>query len=425
VTGYFAATSRFGSPQDLMFLIDQLHQAGIGVILDWVPAHFPADEHALARFDGTALYEHEDPRLGEHQDWGTKIFNFGRNEVRNFLAASASFWLDCSHIDGLRVDAVASMIYLDYSRQPGQWIPNRFGGRENLEALEFLKRLNETVYRTFPGTFTIAEESTAFPGVSRPTYLGGLGFGFKWNMGWMHDSLEYMGFDPVYRKYHHNKLTFSLVYAFHENFILPLSHDEVVHLKGSLIRKMPGDEWQKFANLRLLYGTMWGHPGKKMLFMGSEFAQWDEWNHDKSLDWHLTNFDRHKGVQRLVGDLNRLYRSDPALYAHDFDWEGFCWLELNDSAQSTLSWIRFGEQAAAHLLFASNYTPVPREGYRIGVPEVGFYRELLNSDALEYGGSGMGNQGGMQSEPDPWQGQPASMTITLPPLGGGVFGPRR
>ncbi|MDY0059965.1 MAG: 1,4-alpha-glucan branching protein GlgB [Myxococcota bacterium] len=425
VTGYFAATSRFGSPQDLMFLIDQLHQAGIGVILDWVPAHFPADEHALARFDGTALYEHEDPRLGEHQDWGTKIFNFGRNEVRNFLAASASFWLDCYHIDGLRVDAVASMIYLDYSRQPGQWIPNRFGGRENLEALEFLKRLNETVYRTFPGTFTIAEESTAFPGVSRPTYLGGLGFGFKWNMGWMHDSLEYMGFDPVYRKYHHNKLTFSLVYAFHENFILPLSHDEVVHLKGSLIRKMPGDEWQKFANLRLLYGTMWGHPGKKMLFMGSEFAQWDEWNHDKSLDWHLTNFDRHKGVQRLVGDLNRLYRSDPALYAHDFDWEGFCWLELNDSAQSTLSWIRFGEQAADHLLFACNYTPVPREGYRIGVPEVGFYRELLNSDALEYGGSGMGNQGGMQSEPVPWQGQPASMTITLPPLGVVVFGPRR
>ena len=426
VTGYYAASSRFGSPHGLMHLIDRLHAAGIGVIVDWVPAHFPRDEHALAHFDGTALYEHEDPRLGEHKDWGTKIFNYGRNEVRNFLVANALFWLKYYHIDGLRVDAVASMLYLDYSREPGQWVPNRFGGRENLEAIEFLKGLNEIVYRDHPGAFTMAEESTAFPGVSRPTYLGGLGFGFKWNMGWMHDVLEYIVLDPVYRKHHHNNLTFPLVYAFHENFVLPLSHDEVVHLKGSLLTKMPGDEWQRFANLRLLYGYMWGHPGKKLLFMGGEFGQWAEWNHDRSLDWHLLGLERHGGLKRWVSDLNRLYRDNPALYSQDYDWEGFCWLELNDAINSTLSFVRRAKgDPSDHLVFACNFTPVPREGYRIGFPEAVEYRELLNSDATEYGGSGVGNRGGVQAEAVAWQQQPASALVTLPPLGVVVFGPRR
>ncbi len=426
VTGYYAATSRFGRPEDLMFLIDRLHQAGIGVILDWVPGHFPKDPHALARFDGTALYEHEDPRLGEHKDWGTKIFNYGRNEVRNFLLASALFWLDKYHVDGLRVDAVASMIYLDYSRKPGEWIPNRFGGRENLEAIDFLKRLNELVYGRFPGTFTVAEESTAFPGVSRPTYLGGLGFGFKWNMGWMHDILQYMALDPVHRKYHHNNLTFPLVYAFNENFVLPLSHDEVVHMKGSLVGKMPGDDWQRFANLRLLFGYMWGHPGKKLLFMGGEFGQWSEWDHDRSLDWHLVaGPGLNQGLSRWVQDLNRVYRERGALFEQDFDWAGFTWLELNDAINSTLSWIRWGKSREDHVVFAFNFTPVPREGFRIGFPTSGvFYKELLNSDASEYGGSGVGNRGGVCTEPVPWQGQPASAEVTLPPLAVVVFAPR-
>ncbi|GIW88813.1 MAG: 1,4-alpha-glucan branching enzyme GlgB [Isosphaeraceae bacterium] len=415
-TGYFAPTSRYGTPDDFMYFVDTLHRHGYGVLLDWVPAHFPRDEHGLAYFDGTHLYEHEDPRLGEHRDWGTKIFNYGRVEVRNFLLGNALFWLERYHIDGLRVDAVASMLYLDYSRKPGEWIPNRFGGNENLEAIDFLKRFNETLHLNHPGVLTIAEESTAFGGVSRPTYLGGLGFSLKWNMGWMNDTLRYFSKDPIYRKYEHGSLTFSLIYAFTENFMLPLSHDEVVHGKGSLLDKMPGDLWQRFANLRLLYGYMWGHPGKKLLFMGGEIAQWREWSHDESLDWHLLQWESHQGVQRLVGDLNRLYRAEPALHQVDFDWTGFEWLELHDWENSVLAFLRRGKKPADEVVVVCNFTPVVRRDYRIGVPRAGFYRELLNTDAGYYGGSNVGNAGGVWSIPEPHAGRPHQLRLTLPPL---------
>ena len=418
--GYFAPTSRFGAPDDFRYFVDYCHQHGIGVFLDWVPAHFPRDAHGLARFDGTALYEHEDPRLGEHKDWGTLIFNYGRNEVRNFLIASALFWLDEYHIDGLRVDAVASMLYLDYSRKEGEWLPNRFGGRENLEAIEFLKQLNCLVHERFPGAVTMAEESTAWPMVSRPTYMGGLGFTMKWNMGWMNDVLRYFGRDPLYRSHHHNEITFSLVYAFHENFILPLSHDEVVHGKGSMPAKMPGDDWQKFANVRLLYAYMYTHPGKKLLFMGLDFGQWREWNYDRSLDWHEAERMPHKGLQLLVRDLNRLVREIPALHELDFDSEGFQWLECNDAAHSTLSYLRRDRQGNAVVVVA-NFTPVPRYGFRVGVPEDGFYREILNTDAAVYGGSNLGNAGGVHAEGVSWMGQPHSLVITLPPLACLIF----
>jgi len=415
--GYFAPTSRYGTPQDFMYLVDYLHQNNIGVILDWVPAHFPKDEHGLGYFDGTHLYEHADPRQGEHMDWGTFIYNYGRNEVRGFLLSSAQYWFQMYHIDGLRVDAVASMLYLDYSKAEGQWIPNRFGGRENLEAIDFLKRFNEVAYGYNQGIFTIAEESTAWPMVSRPTYLGGLGFGFKWNMGWMHDTLNYFSKDPIYRKYHHGNLTFGLLYAFHENFILPFSHDEVVHMKGSMISKMPGDEWQRFANLRLLYGYMYAHPGKKLLFMGNEFGQWREWDHDSSLDWHLTRYPLHKGIQDWVRDLNTLVKKEPALYKYDFEPRGFQWIDCNDSEQSTLSLIRLADKLEDTILCVLNFTPVPREHYKVGVPVHGFWRELLNSDAVCYGGSGMGNMGGVHSKDRPWHGRPYHLEITLPPLG--------
>ncbi|MBI4572153.1 MAG: 1,4-alpha-glucan branching protein GlgB, partial [candidate division NC10 bacterium] len=385
-TGWFAPTHRYGEPRDFMAFVDILHQQGIGVILDWVPAHFPRDPHGLVYFDGTHLYEHEDPRLREHPDWGTRIFNFGRNEVANFLLASALFWLDTYHIDGLRLDAVASMLYLDYGRKPGEGIPNRFGGNENLEAVAFLKRLNEVAYQCHPDILTIAEESTAWPMVSRPTHLGGLGFGYKWNMGWMHDTLTYMGKDPIHRKYHHNHLTFGLLYAWHESFILPLSHDEVVYGKGSLHRKMPGDDWQKFANLRLYYTFMYGHPGKKLLFMGGEFGQTDEWYHEAGLAWHLLDMGPyHRGLQGLVRDLNRLYRTQPALYQVDFDPQGFQWIDCNDWEGSTISFLRRGRDVENFLVFVCNFTPVVRESYRVGVPRGGFYRELLNSDATAYG----------------------------------------
>jgi 1,4-alpha-glucan branching enzyme len=415
--GYFAPTSRFGSPDDFAYFVNTLHRAGFGVILDWVPAHFPRDVHGLGYFDGTHLYEHEDPRLGEHRDWGTKIFNYGRSEVKNFLLGNALFWLDRYHIDGLRVDAVASMLYLDYSRKPGEWVPNVHGGNENLEAIDFLKRLNEVCHHYHPGVLTVAEESTAWPGVSRPTYLGGLGFSLKWNMGWMNDTLRYMAKDPVYRKYEHGGLTFSLVYAFTENFVLPLSHDEVVHGKGSLLNKMPGDDWQKFANLRLLYGYMWGHPGKKLLFMGCEFGQWQEWKHDESLDWHLLQWAPHQGLRRLVTDLNRLYKQEPALHQIDFEWTGFEWLELNDWENSVLAFLRRGKTPGRDVLVACNFTPVPREGYRIGVPEGGFYRELINTDASIYGGSNLGNSGGVWAKPEPHGGRPFHVELRLPPLG--------
>ncbi len=416
-TGYFAPTSRFGTPDDFMYFINTLHRHGYGVLLDWVPAHFPRDEHGLAYFDGTHLYEHEDPRLGEHSDWGTKIFNYGRVEVRNFLLGNALFWLERYHIDGLRVDAVASMIYLDYSRKAGEWVPNRFGGNENLEAIDFLKRFNETLHLNHPGVLTIAEESTAWGGVSRPTYLGGLGFSLKWNMGWMNDTLRYMSKDPVYRKYEHGALTFSLIYAFTENFMLPLSHDEVVHGKGSLIDKMPGDLWQKFANLRLLYGYMWGHPGKKLLFMGCEIAQWREWNHDESLDWHLLQWESHQGMQRLVGDLNRLYRAEPALHQIDFEWTGFEWLELNDWENSVLAFVRRGKAPGEEVVVVCNFTPVVRQDYRIGVQRAGFYQEIFNSDATYYGGTNVGNAGGVWSRSEPHGGRPHQITLTIPPLG--------
>jgi 1,4-alpha-glucan branching enzyme len=417
VTSYFAPTPRFGSPDDFREFIDRMHQHGVGVLLDWVPAHFPRDEWALARFDGSALFEHEDPRRGAHPDWGTLIFNLGRNEVRNFLLASALFWAREFHSDGIRVDAVASMLYLDYSRREGEWVPNVFGGREDLDAVSFLKELNEVLHERVPGVVSAAEESTAWPGVSRPTYLGGLGFGFKWNMGWMHDTLGYFQQEPVYRRFHHHELTFSLMYAFSENFILPLSHDEVVHGKGSLLNKMAGDRWQQLANLRALYAYMWAHPGKKLLFMGCEFAQEAEWSHERSLDWHLLEDPGHAGVQSLVRDLNRVYRDQRALWDVDFDASGFWWLEANDAERNVVAFCRASEGAKAVLACVCNLAPVPRERYRVGLPRAGAWREVLNTDAASYGGSGTGNLGTIEAEPIPWGGQPFSAELVLPPLG--------
>ena len=415
-TGYFTPTSRYGAPGDFMYLVDYLHQHDIGVILDWVPSHFPNDEHGLGYFDGTHLYEHGDPRQGIHPDWNSLIFNYGRHEVRSFLLSSALYWLDKYHVDGLRVDAVASMLYLDYGRQEGDWIPNQYGGRENLEAITFLRHLNEAVYQEKPDVQSIAEESTAWPMVSRPTYIGGLGFGLKWDMGWMHDTLEYMTKDPIHRKYHHNSLTFRLLYAFFENFVLPLSHDEVTHGKGSLLGKMPGDDWQKFANLRLLLGYMYAQPGKKLLFMGGEFGQWREWTHDDCLEWHLLQYPPHSGLQQWVGDLNRLYRRQPALYESDFDQAGFEWIDCNDVEHSAVSFIRKGHSGHDIVAVVCNFTPITHFNYRIGVPSSGFWKELLNSDARQYGGSGQGNLGGVEAAPVPFHGRPYSLTITLPPL---------
>ncbi len=416
VTGYYAPTSRFGSPDDFRYLVDRAHQAGLGVIIDWVPAHFPKDEHGLGYFDGTHLYEHADPRQGEHKDWGTYIFNFGRNEVRNFLLSNALFWLEHYHIDGLRVDAVASMLYLDYSRKPGEWVPNKFGGRENLEAVDFIRRFNELVHEHFPDVLTFAEESTAWPMVSRPVYLGGLGFDLKWNMGWMHDMLAYFEKDPIYRRYHHNNLTFAMMYAYSENFILSISHDEVVYGKRSLLNKMPGDEWQQFANLRAFYAYMFAFPGKKLNFMGGEFAQWNEWNFQTGLDWHLLERPRHAQMQRFMKDLNALYAAEPSLYEVDFHWDGFQWVDFHDVDQSTVSFIRYAKDKRECVVVVANFTPVPRTGYRVGAPLPGFYREILNSDAALYGGSNMGNAGGLPADALPWQGQPCSLLLTLPPL---------
>jgi 1,4-alpha-glucan branching enzyme len=417
VLGFFAPTSRFGPPEDFKYLIDACHQAGLGVILDWVPGHFPKDEHGLARFDGTALFEHADPRQGEHQDWGTLIFNYGRNEVRNFLLSNALFWLEEYHVDGLRVDAVASMLYLDYSRREGEWIPNSFGGRENLEAIGFLQELNTLTHAEHPGTITAAEESTSYTGVSRPVHLGGLGFTYKWNMGWMHDMLEYVHEDPVYRRWHHNLVTFSMLYAFTENFVLPFSHDEVVHGKGSMLDKIPGDVWQKYATLRTLYGYMFGHPGKKLLFMGDEFGQWREWNHDKSLDWHLLEDPSHAAIRLYVQDLNAHYHAERALYECDYDPSGFRWIDCNDNENSVVSVIRYARDRRDFLVLVFNFTPVPRSEYRIGVPDSGFYAELLNSDAAVYGGGNVGNGGGVASEPIPAHGFNHSLRLTVPPLG--------
>ncbi len=414
-TGYFAATSRYGTPQDLMFLIDSLHRNGIGVILDWVPGHFARDEHGLARFDGTCFFEHADPRQSEHPDWGTLIFNYGRWEVRNFLLASALFWCEVYHVDALRVDAVASMLYLDYSRRPGEWIPNVFGGNENLEAISFLRHLNERVYALHPGIFTVAEESTAWPMVSRPSYLGGLGFGFKWDLGWMHDSLRYFQRDPLFRKYHHNDITFRMLYAFDENFVLPLSHDEVVHGKGSLLAKMPGDQWQKFAHLRLLFGWQYTQPGKKLLFMGNDIGQWREWNHEAEVEWQLLRYESHRALQRYVRDLNALYRQEAALHELDGEPSGFEWVDCHDSEQSTLSYLRRARNGETVLVLL-NFTPVPRKGFRVGVEQPGFWRELLNSDSRHYGGSDVGNAGGVLAESVPCHGRPYSLSVTLPPL---------
>ena len=414
--GMFAPTARFGEPAAFARFVDRCHVEGIGVIIDWVPAHFPVDPHGLARFDGTALYEHEDPRLGFHPDWNTAIYNFGRREVCNFLIANALFWLDRYHIDGLRVDAVASMLYLDYSRKAGEWIPNRLGGRENLEAVDFLRRMNEAVYGRFPGAFTLAEESTAWPAVSRPTYDGGLGFGFKWNMGWMHDTLKYMAEDPVHRRWHHHMMTFGLVYAFTENFVLPLSHDEVVHGKGSLLARMPGDAWQQFASLRAYYAFMWAYPGKKLLFMGGEFAQGAEWAFDRALDWHLLDVDWHRGVQGLVKDCNRLMREEPALHARDCEGEGFEWIAVDDADASVYAWVRRGGEGTRPVVAVSNLTPVPRPAYRLGLPHGGRWREVLNTDAGLYGGSNTGNGGGLFAAAAPHRGFPASAECMLPPL---------
>jgi 1,4-alpha-glucan branching enzyme len=416
VTGYFAPTCRYGTPQDFMRLIDRLHQNEIGVILDWVPSHFPSDEHGIGYFDGTHLYEHADPRRGVHAEWDSFIFNYGRHEVRSFLISNALFWLDRYHADGLRVDAVASMLYLDYARQGGDWVPNEFGGKENLEAIAFLRRLNEEVYKAYPGTHTTAEESTSWPMVSRPTYVGGLGFGLKWDMGWMHDTLNYFATDPIHRKYHHSNLTFRRMYAFSENFVLPLSHDEVVHGKASLLSKMPGDDWQKFANLRLLLGFMYAQPGKKLLFMGGEFGQRREWNHDASLDWDLLQRPPHHGLQRWVADLNRTYRQEPALHALDCDPAGFEWVDCSDSEASVISLLRAGPPGTRPILVVSNFTPVPRTNYRTGVPAGGAWQELLNSDGRDYGGSGWGNLGTIEAAPVPAHGRPFSLMLTLPPL---------
>jgi 1,4-alpha-glucan branching enzyme len=416
ITGYFAPSGNYGTPQDFMHLIDTLHQRGIGVILDWVPSHFPTDEHGLGYFDGTHLYEHADPQQGFHPEWQSLIFNYGRTEVQSFLLSNALFWLKRYHADGLRVDAVASMLYLDYARNEGEWVPNRFGGRENLEAIGFLRRMNEEVYRRFPDVQTIAEESTSWPMVSRPTHVGGLGFGLKWDMGWMHDTLEYMAMDPVFRKYHHNQLTFRMIYAFHENFVLPLSHDEVVYGKRSLLSKMPGDDWQKFANLRLLYGYMYGQPGKKLLFMGGEFGQWREWTHDDSLEWHLLEFPLHKGIQKWVSDLNALYAGEPALYELDCNPGGFDWIDCSDAEGSVLSWVRKAKSSEDLVLVVCNFTPVPRQDYRIGAPRGGFWREILNSDAALYGGSNVGNGGGLEAAPEAIHRFSHTLSLTLPPL---------
>ena len=423
--GYFAPTSRHGTPQDFMYFVDYCHQHGIGVILDWVPAHFPSDAHGLAYFDGTHLYEHDDPRLREHPDWGTRIFNYGRSEVRNFLLNSALFWLEKYHADGLRVDAVASMLYLDYSRKPGQWIPNRYGGNENLEAIDLIKRFNELAHQEHPGVLTIAEESTAWPAVSRPTHLGGLGFSLKWNMGWMHDILVYFSKEAIHRKYHHHNLTFSLLYAFSENFVLVLSHDEVVHGKRALLAKMPGDVWQQFANLRSLYAFQMTHPGKKMLFMGGEIGQWNEWNSKQSLDWNLLDFIPHQQIRRLVADLNHLYRAEPSLYEVDFEWQGFEWIDFHDTDNSVVVFQRRASDPNNHVVVVCNFTPVPRERYHIGVPASCFYREVLNTDAAHYGGSGVTNSPGRQAVPMPWQNQPCHIDVTLPPLGIAIFKPER
>ncbi len=416
-TGFFAPTARYGAPQDLMYLVDHLHANGIGVILDWVPSHFPADVHGLGFFDGTYLYEHADPRQGFHPEWNSSIFNYGRHEVRAFLLSSALFWLDKYHADGLRVDAVASMLYLDYARREGEWIPNRHGGRENLEAIEFLRMLNEAAYRDHPGCMTVAEESTAWPMVSRPTYVGGLGFGLKWNMGWMHDTLNYFREDPVFRRFHHDRLTFSLIYAFHENFVLPLSHDEVVHGKGALAGKMPGDGWQQLANLRALYGYMWGHPGKKLLFMGGEFGQRREWSHEEALEWGVSERPEHAGVRRLVADLNRVYREEPALHQVDFAPEGFEWIDCSDHESSVIAFLRRPRGGGAPVLVVCNFTPVPRTNYLLGAPGGGRWREILNSDAADYGGAGWGNLGAVEAAPVGSHGRPWSVCLTLPPLG--------
>jgi 1,4-alpha-glucan branching enzyme len=414
-TGYFAPTARYGTPQDLMYLVDFLHQKGIGVILDWVPSHFPMDAHGLADFDGTHLYEHADHRQGFHPEWNSAIFNYGRDEVRSFLTSSALFWFEKYHIDGIRVDGVASMLYLDYARQPGEWVPNRFGGRENLEAIQFLQTLNEAVYRDHPDTTMIAEESTAWPMVSRPTSMGGLGFGLKWNMGWMHDTLAYLQQDPLYRKYHHHKLTFAMLYAFNENFVLPLSHDEVVYGKGSLIGKMPGDDWQKFANLRALYGYMWGHPGKKLLFMGGEFGQRREWMHDGELEWWVAQRPEHAGVRRWVRDLNRVYREEQSLHQIDFSADGFEWIDADNAEMSVFSFVR-KSAAGAPVLVVTNFTPVPQRNFLLGVPQRGIWREILNSDAREYGGSGWGNLGGVESSPVGAHGRLDALNLNVPPL---------
>jgi 1,4-alpha-glucan branching enzyme len=417
VTGYFAPTSRYGKPQDFMYFVDQCHQNGIGVILDWVPAHFPKDGHGLAYFDGTALYEHADPRKGEHPDWGTFIFNFGRNEVKNFLISNALFWLKYYHIDGLRVDAVSSMLYLDFSRKAGEWLPNKYGGNENLEAIEFIKESNSIIHQEAPGAITIAEESTAWANVSRPVYIGGLGYTFKWNMGWMHDTLEYLKIDPLYRRYHHNKMTFAMMYAYAENFVLSLSHDEVVHGKGSLINKAPGDWWQKFATIKTLFGYHYSQPGKKLNFMGAEIGQWNEWSEARSLDWHLLEFPTHSKLQQWVRDLNHFYRSEPALWELDNDPRGFEWIEPNDADNSTFSFIRYAEDREDFVVFACNFTPVPRLGYRIGVPQAGTYLERLNSDSLHYGGGNVGNKGAVNTDAQPFHKYPQSLSVNVPPLG--------
>ncbi len=423
ITQYFAPTRRFGWPDEFAYFVNHMHENGIGVILDWVPAHFPRDTHALAKYDGTCLYEHADPRQGEHKDWGTLIFNYGRNEVKNFLLSNALYWLDKYHIDGLRVDAVASMLYLDYSKKEGEWVPNKYGGKENLEAIDFLKKFNETVHEEYPGVVTIAEESTSWPGVSRPTYAGGLGFNLKWNMGWMHDSLKYMAEDPLYRRWHQDKLTFALLYAYTENFVLVLSHDEVVHLKGSMVNKMTGDEWQKFANLRALYAYMYSTPGKKLLFMGADIAQWAEWNHQTSLDWHLVEYEPHHGLNGLVRDLNHLYANEKALHQVDHESDGFKWIDFRDSDNSVISYMRKAKDQDDVIVVVCNFTPTPRLGYRIGVPREGFYHEILNTDSHIYWGSNMGNEGGRWAEPIPWHDNMWSISVDIPPLGVVFFKP--